>query len=231
MSNIKKIWERNYKNKRFNKYPFDRVVSFIFRNFKNKNKKKIKILDLGCGGGNNSFFLAQEGFDLYAVDGSSESIKITRKRLNFYDKKKIIKCNFSKLPFKKNFFDCIIDRQSLSCNSYKDIKKIVKEIYRVSKPNCRLISFIYSLKHPDIKFGKKINENTFNSEVIGADFNNFKKGIFRKSGLIHFFSEKQISRLFSNFKKILIHRDISMKFKNSEKYETTSESFILEIKK
>ncbi len=231
MNNIKKIWERNYKNKRFNNYPFDRVVSFIFKNFKQKNKKKIKVLDLGCGGGNNSLFLAKEGFDLYAIDGSSESIKITRKKLKFYDKKKIIKCNFTKLPFKNNFFDCIIDRQSLSCNSFKDIKRIVKEIYRVSKPSCRIISFVYSLKHPDIKYGKKIKEDISNSKVIGADLDNFKKGIFKKSGLIHFFSENQIFILFSSFRKILIFKDISMKLINSKKYETLSESFILEIKK
>ena len=63
-------------------------MSFIFKNFKNKIRKNVKVLDLGCGGGNNSYFIAKEGFDLYAVDGSNTSIQITRKKLSFYDKKK-----------------------------------------------------------------------------------------------------------------------------------------------
>ena len=125
MKKMNSVWEKNYKNKRYNKYPFDSVVSFIFRNFNNKKRDKIKILDLGCGGGNNSYFIASEGFDLYAVDGSNESINITRNKLPFYDKNKIIKSYFQKLPFRKNFFNCVIDRQSLSCNEIKDIKKLL----------------------------------------------------------------------------------------------------------
>ena len=82
------LGKKNYRNKRYNKYPFDSVVSFIFKNFKNKIRKNVKVLDLGCGGGNNSYFIAKEGFDLYAVDGSNTSIQITRKKLSFYDKKK-----------------------------------------------------------------------------------------------------------------------------------------------
>ena len=54
------VWEKNYRNKRYNKYPFDLVVSFIFKNFKNKIRKNVKVLDLGCGGGNNSTLLQKK---------------------------------------------------------------------------------------------------------------------------------------------------------------------------
>ncbi len=148
MKNKISTWERNYINKRFNKYPYDEVVSFIFKNYSNAARCKIKILDLGCGGGNNSHFIAKEGFDLYAVDGSNESIKLTKKKLNFYNRKKIIKSNFEKMPFKKNFFNCIVDRQSVSCNSISDIKKILNEVFRILKKGGKYLGFYFSLDHP-----------------------------------------------------------------------------------
>ena len=225
------IWERNYKNKRYNKYPFDSVVSFIFRNFNNKKKDKIKILDLGCGGGNNSYFIAKEGFDLYAVDGSDESINITRNKLSFYDKNKIIKSYFQKLPFKRNFFDCVIDRQSLSCNKIKDIEKIVNEIYRILKSDGKYLGLVYSLEHPQLKFGLKLKDNIYKGVVIGSDYNNFKKGTFNKSGQIHFFSEKEIFNLFSKFKKINITKQIIKKLSKNMKYNDEHICFELEITK
>ena len=83
MSKITNIWERNYKKKRYNSYPYDKVVSIILRTYPiKKNRKKIKVLDLGCGGGNNTEFLAKEGFDVYAVDGSKEAINLTKKRVS-----------------------------------------------------------------------------------------------------------------------------------------------------
>ncbi len=225
------VWEKNYKNKRYNKYPFDSVVSFIFRNFNNKKRDKIKILDLGCGGGNNSYFIASEGFDLYAVDGSNESINITRNKLPFYDKNKIIKSYFQKLPFRKNFFNCVIDRQSLSCNEIKDIKKIVSEIYRILKNNGKYLGFIYSLEHPQLRYGLKLNDNIHNGNVIGSDYHNFKKGTFKKSGQIHFFSEKEIFKLFSKFKKINITKQITQKLNQNKKYNNEHICFELEITK
>ena len=84
MKNKISTWERNYINKRFNKYPYDEVVSFIFKNYNNATRNKTKILDLGCGGGNNSYFIAKEGFDLYAIDGSKRVYKINKTKTKFY---------------------------------------------------------------------------------------------------------------------------------------------------
>jgi len=225
------VWEKNYRNKRYNKYPFDSVVSFIFKNFKDKIRKNVKVLDLGCGGGNNSYFIAKEGFDLYAVDGSNTSIQITREKLSFYDKNKITKCYFQKLPFQKNFFNCVIDRQSLSCNKIKDIKKIVKEIYRTLKEGGKYLGFIYSLDHPELKYGKKLADNIYRGNIIGSDYHNFSKGTFKKSGLIHFFSEKEILKLFSDFKDVSIEKQVIHKLKKNMKYDTQHISFEVSVTK
>jgi ubiquinone/menaquinone biosynthesis C-methylase UbiE len=231
MKNKNPTWERNYKNKRFNKYPYDAVVSFIFKNFKKKNRNKIKILDLGCGGGNNSYFIAKEGFDLYAVDGSKESIKLTRNKLNFYDKKKIIKSDFTKLPYNKDFFNCIVDRQSLGCNKINDIKKIINEIYRVLKKGGKYLGFYFSLEHPQIKFGNLLSYNKLGKKIIGGDYSNFSRGDFKKSGLLHFFSEREIFLLFEKFKKVNVLKNIEKKIKNKKLEEIVSTTFVVEVTK
>jgi SAM-dependent methyltransferase len=63
-------------------YPRDEVVRFFFRRFKDENnRKKTRALDLGCGGGVHTVFLAQSGFETMACDISPEGVKKTEQRL------------------------------------------------------------------------------------------------------------------------------------------------------
>lgn len=43
--------------------------------------RTVQVLDLGCAGGRNSLWLAQQGFDLYAVDTSQAMLAHTRSRI------------------------------------------------------------------------------------------------------------------------------------------------------
>ena len=98
-----KTWEKNYKIlKRYNNYPYEFIISYTLRNF--KPSKKIKALDLGCGGGGNTKFLAEQGFSTYGVDGSQTAVNLTKKKLTKTQKKNIYKATFDNLPFKKKFF-------------------------------------------------------------------------------------------------------------------------------
>ena len=72
-----------YKNHaQVNRYPFDSVVSTVFRYFgSTKTRSDIKILELGCGTANNISFLAQEGFSAIGLDGSEHAIQLGRNLL------------------------------------------------------------------------------------------------------------------------------------------------------
>lgn len=80
-------WEDLYsKGRMLNRYPHDRVVSIAFKYFGSvKNRANVRILDLGCGAGNNSWFFAREGFDVTGIDASETAIKFARKGLNQLD--------------------------------------------------------------------------------------------------------------------------------------------------
>ena len=97
-----KTWENNYKNlKRYNNYPHDFVVSETLKHFKNVNK--IKALDLGCGGGGNTKFLAEQGFLTYGVDASQTAVNLTKKKLVKSKKKKLLKQTLKIYHLKKTF--------------------------------------------------------------------------------------------------------------------------------
>src|SRR3954463_8412415 len=77
-------WNRVFESHAWGKYPSEDLVRFMMRKFGGISKSErqaIRVLDLGCGGGANSWFLAREGFQLVAVDGSAKAVERTRRFL------------------------------------------------------------------------------------------------------------------------------------------------------
>ena len=59
------------------KYPHEKVVQFCFRNYPPDRRRDVRVLDLGCGGGVHTVFLATEGFQVSATDISPVAIEHT----------------------------------------------------------------------------------------------------------------------------------------------------------
>ncbi len=158
-------WEATYnQGKMLNKYPFDLLVSLVFRQFGNiQDKSKIKVLDIGCGAGNNSWFFAKEGFNITGIDISEEAIKFAQSR--FKNEKlsgKFIQKNFSDIGSLQSKFDLIIDREALYTQDYKELAAIFSEINNSLSPNGIFVSFFYNKEHPLKKFYPKTeNEITY----------------------------------------------------------------------
>lgn len=207
-------WEENYKNGRFNKYPYDEVVSFTFRNF----KQKVNVLDLGCGGGNNTKFLLEQGHKVYAVDGSKTSLDLTKVLCENHSNLICLHNGFKNLEIKDNIIEYIIDRQSLGHNSREDIEKIIEELYRVLKNDGKMISFLFSDGHKSLINDKFIGKNKYYK---------FETGPFSKSGYVYFTNQEEIEDLFKKFQIIDIKK-INMK---SLKGSFDIEYFIVELKK
>ena len=87
MSNLRKYYDRNYLKhgiKFQRQYPNEELIRFISRNFSGLNKikkKKIKILETGCGSGGNIWMLAEQGYNTYGFDLSAYSLKIAQNNL------------------------------------------------------------------------------------------------------------------------------------------------------
>src|SRR3989338_11176865 len=76
-----KTWEKVFSSKEWGKYPPEVLVRFVARNYyAAPDRSKIKILDLGCGTGAATWYMAREGFSVVGIDGSKTAIKIARRR-------------------------------------------------------------------------------------------------------------------------------------------------------
>jgi len=160
-----KIWERVFQNQEWGKYPNEELIRFIAKNFyKAKDRKRIKILEIGCGPGANLWYLAREGFCVYGIDGSITAIKKAKNRLNGEVKDwsgDLIVGDITTIPFNDQFFDAVVDVECLYCNSIEDLDEILNEINRVLKPKGMFFSLTFAKGCWGDETGKKIGYNAY----------------------------------------------------------------------
>jgi ubiquinone/menaquinone biosynthesis C-methylase UbiE len=188
------VWESRYRtNRGVAKWPFDNIVSMVMRKFSGAaDRSKIRLLDYGCGAGNNLWFIAKEGFSGYACDISTEALMLAQRHLDAEgfplpgDRYSLLHEN--SLPYSDNFFDAIIDRESLCQSDHFEIPGVINEFKRILKPGGSYLGVNFSCHHPSIKL----------SESIGAgDYHNFSGGLFEGEGQRHLFSVNEILDLFA----------------------------------
>lgn len=204
-------WSHLHKQERFQpKYPSEHVVRFIFSQFPRnlKERSNLKILDLGCGAGANTVFLAAEGFQTYATDISEEGLKVVERRLK--DEKlqgTLKKANMENQPFFDNFFDGIISFGVFYYNDFEGYRKAVSEMYRTLKKGGKAL--VFTRTTDDYRYGKgnKIDKNTF---VLDIEDTN-EKGM-----VMHFLDRAEINEIFNKFKEIIVEKTETT-FSNSEK--------------
>jgi tellurite methyltransferase len=126
-------YQSRYSNKEFywGLKPNNIVVDSI--KFLNKNAK---VLDMGCGEGRNSFFLAKNKFDVTAVDSSEKGIE----KLNEFAKKESLEiktsvadiCDFIK---DCDQFDAIFGINVLQFINVHNIFDLINQIQSKTTPN------------------------------------------------------------------------------------------------
>ena len=114
------------------KYPNEELVRFMGRNFfykKNNDRKKIRLLETGCGSGGNLKMLAKEKFDVYGLDNSNQAINVCKKILKFENLKAKLKIqDMENLQYPNNSMDAVIDIFSSCCLDQSSGLKYIKTI-------------------------------------------------------------------------------------------------------
>jgi ubiquinone/menaquinone biosynthesis C-methylase UbiE len=135
----KKEWEKEYKESVFVTLHNEPQKFFLrFLKFLKKNKFKLKgksVLDLGCGTGRNSNYLAGLGAGVSGIDISGSAIRIAQKRARKEELKvKYIVSDIGvKYDFKDKSMDLVIDATASNSLNEKEREIYLKEVSRVLK--------------------------------------------------------------------------------------------------
>lgn len=168
-----KTWEKVFRNQEWGTYPTEELVRFVGRNFyKYPKREKIKFLDLGCGTGACSWYLAREGFSVFGVDGSKTAISLAKKRFKHEQLTgKFSVMDYINLNFPEKFFDVVIDVYSIQHNKIEKVPEIIQNIKNVLKSGGMLFSILVSKGTTNLKE-------------------------FQNKGYIHYYDLKEIKQIF-----------------------------------
>lgn len=182
----------------------------IVKIFKKKGVKKV--LDLGCGSGRHTVCLAKNGFDVYGIDIAPVGIKLTKDWL----KKEKLKASFKlgsiyqKLPYKDKYFDAVVSTSTINHAKINDIRKLIKEIERILKPNGLI--FITVMQKTRLRnwrinsIKKEMSRGDDGVSILKNDYKIIAPQTYvyltgGEKGLIHYIFNKNIVRKeFKNFK-------------------------------
>lgn len=118
------------------------------------NVNNNKILELGCGLGEASVYMAKHGADVIATDLSGGMLEVAKKVAEKHGTRiKTVKCSADDLPFADNTFDIVYAANLLH---HVDIETTLKEAYRVLKPDGVFVSWDPLEYNPAIKIYRRM---------------------------------------------------------------------------
>ena len=185
------IWESLHRELEWGKYPSEEVVRFVARNYYQNKRDEVRILDMGCGSGAISWYLALEGFEVYGFDGSKTAIEKVEHRFREDHLKGSFKvADALDTGYPSEFFDGIIDSAMIYANKVKEIEAILKEAYRITKPGGRFFSTgLFCVGMKGYGTGRQLEESTFYE---------IETGNLAHRGTAHFFEKEEILQLWSD---------------------------------
>ena len=194
-------WEADVyaRGKQLNRWPYSEVVSAVLRASAGRDRREVAVLEIGCGAGNNVWFLAAEGLRAHGIDMSPTAIAHARKRLLAEGLEADLRVgDIAALPWPDACFDIVIDRGALTQNTHERIDSILGEVSRVLKPGGIMFCFtLFGMGHADRVHGV---------EVAHHSYDNFRAGYFQAVGLTSFFTRNDLVALFGRFREARIER-------------------------
>src|SRR6266436_1794103 len=140
---IDPVWEEIHSKRQWLLPPNEQLVTWLcakYGKIEYDQRKKIKILDIGCGQGSSTLFIAPQGFHVVAIDGSKSALAKLSSNLSVYGIKDVdlVCCDMAKIPYEDGYFDAVVDVASVCMSD--DCQGIFDEVARVLKPSGRLFS-------------------------------------------------------------------------------------------
>ncbi len=180
-------WERMYAQGLFLRQAVHSEMTSIAKRFKGCGVKQV--LDLGCGSGRHTVFLAKQGFEVVGLDIALTGLEATLQQLAEAGLiGHVTASDILRLPFVDQAFDAIISVRVIHHDRLRVIQETVAEMWRVLQPNGLVwITVPVPKDHPSTQ-GREIEPGTY------VPFSGCEKGLPH-----HLFTEEELHALFRNF--------------------------------
>jgi len=110
--------------------------------------KKGKALDICCGAGTNTVYLAKKGFEVTGIDISPKAIEIAKKKAQQTNAKiNLMVQSFVNLPFGNEEFDFVFDMGCFHHVEIEDRSKFVMGVHRILKKGGNYLLTCFSYKN------------------------------------------------------------------------------------
>jgi len=194
-----RAWDEVFRTRRWGRYPPEELIRFMARNFFSvEDRSKVRVLELGCGAGACTWFLAREGFDTYAVDGSDRAVELTEKYLRSESlSAHVAQADFVNLDFEAEFFDAVVEVASIQQTMIDKVRIIIKKAWELLRPGGAMFAMMVAKGTWGDGLGEGIEPNTFT---------NIPEGPYEGLGVTHFFEEGEIVEVFSAFAEVELEK-------------------------
>ena len=184
-----KIYEKQFSVRGWGKYPSEEVIRFFMRSKERLDSTKIKTLDLGCGIGACTWFMAKEGAVVTAMDGAPSGLKKVKKLANEFgvdDNITIVNGDITRpRTFIESTFNIILDSYALYSNKENKTINGYKECFEILEDDGFFLTCCFGKKTDGFRAGKKISDNTYTNI----------KGSLSNGGVQSFFNREQLNNI------------------------------------
>jgi len=193
------VWEEIFRGREWGKYPAEEIIRFVARRYYDAgDRRRVSILDLGCGPGAHLWYLAREGFSAYGIDASPTAIEQARGRLDADGLSAELRVG-DLVELRQVFpdvrFDAVVEMAALQCNRLAAVERIVDQAHDLLKPGGRMLTMALARGSWGDGTGSEVEPGTF----VGAT-----EGPLQGTGLNHFFTEAELRDVFRRFAAVTI---------------------------
>ncbi len=168
---LQERWEQLHQTARYcPRYPDESVVRWALTSFPERSERKPRVLDLGCGAGRHTLFLAAEGFESFAVDWSRPGIEQTVQRAA--EKNLDLGTQVAEVDafdFPEDFFDAVLCHSVYCYLPLRRIASSIEAVRRVLKPGGSFLCSTRSDADWRRPYGAPIGPSRFRLSGLGDD--------------------------------------------------------------
>jgi SAM-dependent methyltransferase len=185
-------WQAIYQSGgQLNSWPYEHIVSWCMRNLARlRAETDMRALDIGCGAGNHSLFLAGLGFKVLAFDASSAVIDVARERAGEADIEFRV-ADIADIELPQERFAVAVDRLASSHTTPDTVARLYEGLWPALVPGGTVLTDLFSDVDAEMGLGARQDDGSY------ADFS---AGTFQGLGRVSFFDENAIRTIFGRYR-------------------------------